>query len=62
MKAIIWIIIVALVAWAIWHFMHTNSTAGIPSTAGDTSGQVQGASDTYFDASSTDQGQFDSKG
>ncbi|MBX4206455.1 hypothetical protein KW784_01580 [Candidatus Parcubacteria bacterium] len=64
MKAIIWIIILALVVWAIWWFARGNNTAGIPNTATDTStGQVEGSSDSYT-ASSTDNGSgaYDSKG
>ena len=64
MKAIIWIIILALVVWGIWWFAHRNSAAGIPSTGGDTTGQVQGASDMYNASSTnaTDTPTYDGKG
>ena len=45
MKAIIWIIILAVVAWGIWYFMKDNNApVGV---YGNTSGQVEGASDAY---------------
>jgi hypothetical protein len=64
MKAIIWIIVIALVIWGIWWFVgRDNTPAGIPSTGSD-AGQVEGASD-MFDASSTapsDTPTYDGKG
>ncbi len=57
MKAIIWIIILALLAWGIWWFAGRDNEVGIPATAGDTYGQVEGASDDAVEA-----GEYDSKG
>jgi hypothetical protein len=44
MKALIWIIILALVVWGVWWFVQRDNP-GVPA-AGDTSGQVEGASDS----------------
>ncbi len=59
MKAIITIIILALVAWGVWWFARDNEV-GIPATAGDEYGQVEGASDSSDNT--LDEGEFDSKG
>lgn len=62
MKAIIWIIVLAIIAWGIWWFVKRDDTAGIPAT-GDTSGQVEGASDSSVIPSDTpNSGEYDSKG
>ncbi len=45
MKAIIWIIILAVVAWGIWYFMADENV--VPTSYGNNAGQVEGASDMY---------------
>lgn len=52
MKAIITIIVLALVVWGIWWFAVRDNTVGIPAT-GDTYGQVEGDSD-YLDPTASD--------
>jgi hypothetical protein len=61
MKAIIWIIILALVAWGIWWFANRDEV-GIPATAGETAGEVDGASDYLNASDSDDSGSYEGKG
>jgi hypothetical protein len=56
MKAIIWIIVVALLAWGVWWFVSDDDVV----VNNDTAGEVNGDTDT-FDAD-VDLGEFDSKG
>ncbi len=56
MKAIIWIIVLALIAWGIWWFVKKDDAT--PLGANDSNAaEVQGAADANVDL-----GEFDSKG
>ena len=59
MKVIIWIIVLALIAWGVWWFMNRNDTTAA-GTYNNNAAAVEGAStDTN---ANVDLGQFDSKG
>ena len=45
MKVIIWIVILAVIAWGIWYFMKDNNATS--NLNGNAAGQVEGTSDEY---------------